>query len=112
MSTLKRTLGGMGNHWQMERLVREYQREALTATGGLAGRRQRGAGMVRVRLGQALVALGVRLARESGRPGSRGQLEGEDLLRLDPGTNRVLRMQPRFERGSLLRQVEVEHRLL
>jgi hypothetical protein len=112
MPALRRTLVGMGNHWQMERLVREYQRDALTAPHGPAVLPQRGARMVRVRLGQALVALGVRLARESGRPGSRGQLEREDLLRLDPRADRVLRMQPRFERGSLLRQVEVEHRLL
>jgi len=31
MSALRRTLVGMGNHWQMERLVREYQRDARTA---------------------------------------------------------------------------------
>ena len=112
MSALRHTLPDMGNHWQMERLVREYRRDALTSAHSPAVRRQREAGMVRRRLGQALVALGVRLARESGRPGSLGQLERKDLLRLDPRSDRVLRMEPRFERGSLLRQVEVEHRLL
>lgn len=101
----------MVNQWQMERLVREYQRNAL------AGPRRRGVPRslpkVRIRVGRALVAVGVRLAQESGRPpGSRGHVEREDLVWRDPRPDRVLRMQPRLERGPLLRQIEVEHRLL
>jgi hypothetical protein len=110
MSALRRTVKRMVNQWQMERLVREYQRDAYVA----AHRRgvSRSLPQLRIRVGRALVALGVRLARESGGPGSRGHVVREDLVWRDPRPDRILRMQPRLERGPLLRQIEVEHRLL
>jgi len=102
----------MANQWQMERLVREYQRDARMGSQAHQAAPRR-TPKLRVRFGRTLVAVGVRLAGDpGGRPGSRGHLEREDLLRHDLRPDRVLRMQPRLERRTLLRQVEVEHRLL
>ena len=53
---------------------------------------------VRQRFGRALVEVGVRIARDS-----LAQAEGEQLLRRDPGPQRILVLEPGLERRSLLR---------
>jgi hypothetical protein len=84
----------MVNPRQMQQLAREYERDYIAAAE--RGRASSPLSM-RQRLGRSLVGVGVRIAQDS-----LAHPEGEQLLRRDPRPQRILILQPRLERRSLL----------
>ena len=81
----------------MQQLAKEYERDYIAAAarwGGSSSGRLR----MRQRLGRTLVGVGVRIAQDS-----LAHPEGEQLLRRDPASQRILVLQPRLERRPLLR---------
>ena len=85
----------MVNPRQMQQLAREYERDYIAAAPGRG--RPPSPLRMRQRFGRTLVGVGVRIARDS-----LAQPEGEQLLRRDPRPQRILVLQPRLERRSLL----------
>ena len=87
----------MVNPRQMQQLAREYRADFMAAAP-MRGRSPSPHLRMRQRLGRTLVGVGVRIARDS-----LAQPEGEQLLRRDPGPQRILVLQPRLEGRPLLR---------